>query len=220
MERITLISNDDRIQCGLLMEAKHVPQIFHPYSNPLGKSFIDWSVLWWRWFISIPRKYHPALDMIGNNAHTGQILPNVMFLCQTMESVIPFPIRTVTLQRGSCIFMPIINWVSILHVDGENDVELTSVAKTRMDLVENMKVTIGNKVLTKLWKKYRFHSGVIDVMLPDDNILDQSRGPSRLVSDGYWLFTKPLNNNIKIRTFGTCSSGVTRIGVTYDIQVS
>lgn len=202
------------------MEAKDVPQIFHPFSNPLGKSFIDWGILWWRWFISIPRKYHPALDMAGINAHRGQTLSDVIFLCQTMEGVTPFPVRTITVRRGSCIFMPIINWVSILHVDGESDVELSSVAKTRMDLVENMQVTIGNQVLTKLWKKYRFHSGAIDVMLPNDNILDQSAGPSRLVSDGYWLFIKPLNSNIKIRTFGTCSSGVTKIGVTYDIQVS
>lgn len=62
----------------------------------------------------------------------NQFDPNVLFLCQTIDSIKEDRTtqdRAITMRTGRSVFMPIINWVSVLHVDGQTDEELVSVAK-------------------------------------------------------------------------------------------
>ena len=66
---------------------------------------------------------------------------------------------------------------------------------------------------------FRIQSPFIDIMLPENNILDISPGITRVISEGYWIFLKPLQRNTSISTFGSCSSGATRIGVDYTIII-
>ena len=63
----------------------------------------------------------PLLIRTGSNAGINQHYLPVFFLCQTYEGVAMFPNRTIAIPENSLIFMPIINWISILHHDGNND---------------------------------------------------------------------------------------------------
>jgi len=185
-------------------------------SKPYGYSYGEWGARWWQWLFSIPRSKNPAFDPDGSNSNINQNNRNVFFLCQTyQERIYSIPNRTVTIPTQRSIFMPIINWVSVLHVDGETDNELAKVAKQRMDIVSNLEITINGRTIRDGLEGYRAQSPVFEIALPEDNIISLPPGITRAVSDGYWLFIKPLNNDIKLSSFGSCSSGLTKIGVNY-----
>ena len=192
--------------------------IFPVHSKPFGCTFEEWSTRWWQWLLSIPKSRSPAFDLTGANARVNQDNAQVFFLCQTYEEGAPLiPHRNVTVPTGTAIFMPIINWISILHHDGESEQELVEIAAKRMDVVANLQFTVNDFPVKKRLEEYRVRSDCFDIMLPKDNILSSPPGAIRAVSDGYWLFFKLSDGNTKISSFGSCSSGVTNIGVCYNL---
>jgi hypothetical protein len=188
-------------------------------TTPFKVSYRQWTVRWWKWLLSIPKPINPAVDHIGQNSHMGQKYRQVMFLCQTIENSGKIPNRKLALKYGKAVLMPIINWISIEHEDGENDNELKNIAKQRMDVVQKLEVTVNNLTFNTDLHRYRLMSPIFEIDLPEHNILDTSPGIRRFISDGYWLFFKPLRGPIRISSFGTCSSGVTAIAVNYQIDI-
>lgn len=193
--------------------------IFPIDSKPCGLTYSEWSTKWWQWLLSIPKSNNPAFDSTGNYANVNQNDPNVFFLCQTIESVASVPNRTITLPANRSIFMPIINWISTLHKDGETDREMIAIAKERMDVVANLEVTINGTTIKEGLEKYRAQSPFFDIILPEDNIVEVPAGPTRCISDGYWIFLEPLKKGTKLSSFSSCSSGVTKIRVSYDLNI-
>lgn len=169
--------------------------------------------------MSIPKKWSPTLDSIGNQAHESQVYPNVMFLCQTVEGSESIPKRSITLAEDRSIFMPIINWISILDVDGDTDEELYTVAKEKIDEVANIEFSINGATVDGDPRELRVSSPPFDAMLPDGNIFSLPSGQRRFLSDGYWIFLRPNSNLNSLTSFGSCSSGITRIGVKYNISI-
>ena len=193
-------------------------KIYHQNSMPLGLSFGEWSERWWRWLLTIPKSLNPAMDLSGDNAAIGQPDSNVFFLCQTIENVEQQPTRKICIRKGTSIFSPVINWVSNFYEDGHSEKDLIITARQRMDSIGNLQFYLNGKNVPGL-EKYRFLSKFFSVELPKDNIFNLPAGKARFVSDGYWVFTKPVITDTTIFTFGTCSSGVTKIGVKYYIKV-
>jgi hypothetical protein len=193
-------------------------KIYHQHSRPLGLSFSEWSVKWWQWLLSIPRPLNPAMESSGENAAVGQHDSKVFFLCQTIEGVKKQPNRKVSVQRGTSLFLPVINWVSNFYEHGNSEKELIEIATKRMDSIGNLEFNLNGDIIREL-KKYRFLSKFFSVELPKDNVLDLPSGKARLISDGYWVFTKPIIEDTTISTFGSCSSGITKIGVNYCIKI-
>ena len=115
--------------------------------------------------------------------------------------------------------MPIINWISILHIDGETDQELIEIANKGMDVVANLQITINGFTVKNGLEESQVQSPFFGVTLPEGNILGSPSGPIRAVSDGYWYFLKPLQGDTKLSSFGSCSSGVTKIGVNYNLSI-
>jgi hypothetical protein len=190
-------------------------------STPYGLSYREWSSKWWKWLLSIPKSINPSADSTGAHAYTNQ-RSDVFFLCQTLESVDVTPHRRVTVRAGQPMFMPIINWLSVLHVDGETDQELIIRAKNRMDVIKDLEIAINDLTIKEGLARYRAQSPVFEAVVPEDNVLGIREGPVRCFSDGFWLFLKPFRNdvnNVKIASFGSCSSGMTRIAVAYEIKI-
>jgi hypothetical protein len=193
--------------------------IFPIDSKPYGLTYGEWSAKWWQWAVNNPKSSSPMIDSTGANAKNSQNSPYVFFLCQTYEGVNSIPDRTIEIPRGRSIFMPIINWISILHNDGECEEELLTTAKKRMDVVANLEISVNQISIKKGLEKYRAQSPFFEFDLyEDDNILGLPAGQKRAVSDGYWLFIEQLKYGAKLTTFGSCSSGATRIGVNYNIS--
>jgi hypothetical protein len=193
-------------------------KIYHQNSKPLGLTFSEWSAKWWRWLLLIPKSLNPAMDSSGQNASLGQANSKVFFLCQTIEAVNEQPSRKICIQRGTSLFLPVINWISNFYEHGNTERDLIDVATKRMDTIGNLEFNLNGNNIQGLGK-YRFQSKFFTVELPKDNILDLPPGKARLISDGYWVFTEPIIADITIFTFGSCSSGVTKIGVRYYIKV-
>jgi hypothetical protein len=193
-------------------------RIYARDSRPFGLSLSDWSTKWWQWLLSMPKEINPTNDATGENASIGQFDPNVFFLCQTVESVKKYPSRKVSIPKGRSIFMPVLNWISNFYKHGRSDQELIDTARARMDAIGRMEVLLDGENIQGL-EQYRLLTGFFFVDLPKDNILDLPPGVTRLTSDGYWLFTQPVLKNTTISTFGSCSSGITKIGVSYSIEV-
>jgi hypothetical protein len=193
-------------------------EVYSKDSKPFGLTFGEWSVRWWQWLLLIPKDRNPAMDPTGQNASIGQLDPNVFFLCQTVEGVTQQPARRIIIPRGRSIFMPILNWISNFYKHGSSEQELIEIARTRINAIGNMQVKLGRKNIPGL-EAYRFLSQFFVVEMPTNNILDLPPGKTRFVSDGYWLCTGPILNNITISTFASCSSGMTKIGVDYFVNV-
>ncbi len=198
-----------------------VPNLIYPvHSKPFGHTYGEWSARWWQWLLSIPKSKNPLDDSTGVNAHINQKYQNIFFLCQTHENAAPpIPSRAVTVPMGTSVFMPIINWISVLHVDGETDEELIEIANKRMDVVANLEFMIDGLSIKHGLEEYRAVSPFFEVWLPEDNIFASGPGMTRAISDGYWLFLKPLKSDTTICSFGSCSSGVTKIGVNYNLSI-
>jgi hypothetical protein len=180
-------------------------------------SYGEWSAEWWKWFLSIPKNCNPAFDLDGSNANINQNCSPVFFLCQTFENTDVLPYRTVSIPANSLIFMPIINWLSLIHQDGETDEQLLTVARNKMDVVTYLQFIV-NGIHVRRGLAHRALSPFFEVELPKDNILGLSPGVRRAVSDGFWVFLKPRENAIDLISMGACSSGLTKIGVKYRIN--
>ncbi len=199
------------------MELKDL--IFGINERPFGLSYSDWTVKWWNWIIQIPKEINPLFDINGKNAYLNQIDSNVFFLCQTLESSDKIPVRNIKIPKETSVFMPIINWISILHEDGENDQELLSTARERMNAVKDLQININElELTTNQLKEFRVQSPIVDMFLPKKNIFDHPSRKTRIVSDGFWIFLKPISDSIRIESLGSCSSGITKIGVDYNIN--
>lgn len=193
--------------------------IFPIDSKPHGLSFGNWSIKWWQWISSIPKDNNPALDWTGSRVYEKQNDSRVLFLCQTYEGVKKTPFRRNRISKGISIFMPIINWISIMNQDGESDKQLLEIARKRMDVVGPLEITINGITINSGLEKFRVQSPFFEIDLPRNNLFEMRSGKSRCVSDGYWLFLQPIYNDLKLSSYSSCSSGVTKIKVNYELTL-
>lgn len=176
--------------------------LFCKNDRPQGITYENWTISWWKWLVGIPRLTNPAMDLTGENANLNQPNRRVFFLCQTIESIQSIPWRTISIPFGTMLLMPIINWLSIWGADGNTDDELAEVAKKRMDIVSNLRFSINDCPLSIDLEKCRITSTPFHVYFPPDNIFDIGEPKYRTVlSDGYWIFLKPLKSDSVITTY-------------------
>jgi hypothetical protein len=182
-----------------------------------GLSGVEWSVRWWRWILSISKSHNPTFDRTGKYSGMCQKYKRVFFLCQTFGNFDGKIIRKARIPRDTALFMPIINWISVSGVDGETASELKSIAKRKIDSVADLRLILNGEDICGL-SQFRYQSPIFGIVLPKNNILELESGFRRCVSDGYWIFLKPMNYMI-LSSYGSCSSGVNRIEVTYELSM-
>jgi hypothetical protein len=189
-------------------------------AKPYGASYREWSIKWWQWLSSIPKHNNPAFDWSGAKIYENQHDLPILFLCQTYEGVRNTPFRRNRIAKGTSIFMPIINWISIMHYDGDSDTQLLEIARSKMDIVGPLEITINGITINNGLEKFRVQSPFFEIDLPKNNLFDLPSGKSRCISDGYWLFLYPVYENLRLSSFSSCSSGVTKIKVNYELIIS
>ncbi len=190
--------------------------IYPVQSIPFGLTYSEWTIKWWQWILSFPKSHNPACDNTGAFAAERQEDTNVFFLCQTIETAKQYHGVRSTLPADKSIFMPIINWISI-QVNNDTDDELLRDAIMHTDEVANMQFTIDDEPVENL-RDYRVMSPFFNVVFPKDNVFNVSPGSHRCVSDGFWVFFRPLKKIAKVSSYGSCSSGITKISANYYLQ--
>ena len=191
-------------------------ELFAADSRPFGRTCAEWTAEWWKWALSIPKSRNPIVDQSGKNCANNQAGP-VWFLAGTLGGPTE---RSCTISSEKGILFPIINIeCSFAEGGGATDEELSARAKFEMDQIINMHATINGIRFDNL-KEWRFQSPVFSVTLPYNNILGLPAQTTRMVSEGYWLFLKPLPpGQYSLNSFGSCLAGRIKIQVYYHLTI-
>ncbi len=158
-------------------------------SSPFNITYSDWTSKWWKWAYSIPKDIHPAFDDTGKFCQEGQNTP-VWFFAGTYERSV---IRYCEVPKDVGILFPILNSECsfIEHPKLKTKEELINCAKIIQDKVIPQYATL-DKVEIKNLSDYRIQSNLFNFSLPENNILDLPAQMTQAVSDGNWVFLKPL----------------------------
>jgi hypothetical protein len=191
-------------------------ELFTPDSRPFGRTYADWTASWWQWVLSIPKIDNPLLDQNGKNCANNQSGP-VWFLAGTLQGQAE---RSCTIPADKAILFPVINYeASVAEGDGTTDEELTARVRYEMDEITNMRAMVSGTNVNEL-RQYRIQSPPFNVTLPTDNVLGLPAQTTKMMSEGYWLFLKPLEpGNYDLYSFGSCLAGRIKIGISYHLTV-
>lgn len=185
----------------------HSSPIYSAYDNPYGMSYGKWTARWWEWAYSIPLKINPAYDNTGKLCSINQTSP-VWFLPGTYGHEV---VRKCTLTNNTSILFPILNsecsYAEFPYL--KNETQLRDCAKAEQDKINSLEASIDGIKLANL-NQYRIQSPLFNFTLPEDNILHLKPQTTQAVSDGNWIFLRPLsigNHTISFRGDTADSSG-------------
>jgi hypothetical protein len=163
--------------------------VFETGSSPFNLTYADWTAKWWQWAYSIPQSIHPAYDDTGKFCKEGQKKPTWFFPGTYQHSVI----RYCEIPYGVGILFPILNsecsFVEYPQMKTKED--LSNCAKKIQDKTVPEFVTLNGVKIPNL-ENYRIQSDIFNFTLPKSNILNLPSETSQAVSDGNWVFLKPL----------------------------
>lgn len=163
------------------------PRIFPPQSRPYGKSYGQWSALWWQWVSQFPV---PESPLFGSRCPDVGQSGEVWFLAGTSEGTV---VRACTVPAGKALFFPVANTVS-WNSPGESytEQELGDRAAQLLELAKELACTIDGTAVKDL-DRFRVLSPAFDLHLPENNIHGEVPGDySPAVSDGWWIMLEPL----------------------------
>jgi hypothetical protein len=157
--------------------------------SPLGQTWEKWVESWWTWCYYDPYGENPADDRTGKLSSKGQVLHDVWYLAGTFGGKAQ---RTCQVPKGMSIFFPIINDLISFHTDQhlKTESELHAYAKADLDHTLLLAAKVDGCELQNL-NSYRVHSSLFQITLP----VEAGRSApvrTQAVSDGYWIFLKPL----------------------------
>jgi hypothetical protein len=198
---------------------ENVITLFTRNQKPFGKTWEQWTIEWWQWFLSYPKKINSAYPGTGLNFafHNN----NVIFLAGVDSNIGPVE-RTITIPSQKAILFPIINFITSYLEDPEIrcDEDLISSTKSNIDDIRIKQVRVDEtNILTG--NESRVFSNIFTLHFPPNNLYDIESGFTRACADGYWCFLKSLSpGEHKIYTFGSCLAGRIKIEVTYYLNVT
>jgi hypothetical protein len=169
------------------------PRVFGIDARPYNLSYGEWTARWWQWALSIPIGKNPLLDDNGTHCTEGQNGP-VWFLAGTTGKTYSAS-RLCNIPSGKGILLPIIasefSFAEFPSAKAEED--LFSYVSKDLDSCSLLEAVVDDFVLQKL-DRYRIRSGPFDINLPFNNVWNVIPGPTKAVSDGFWIFLGPLND--------------------------
>jgi hypothetical protein len=195
-----------------------LPQtIFSDTDQPYGKSWSEWSELWWRWMISIPKDNNPGMGHDHQGSNQFQYNEDIIFLAGSFD-IGNCTNHDVKVQYGKALFFPLINAINSSSEDPE--------IKTKEDLLEwskhDIKIIAKKELLIngEPFLPQLVISEPFNVEYPPNNVFNADPGPTTAISCGYWVFLQPLpKGNYKIKASGSCSSGAINVNVNYRLAV-
>lgn len=182
------------------------PGVFGINESPYGKTYEEWTKEWWQWLVSIPSDLNPSLDRTGENCDIDQG-GSVFKLTGTGGGT-----KEVNCEIPSnmAILFPVIA-VECSFVESpalKTETDLHDCATSDQDSVTRLSARINGIEIRDIGK-YRLHSGLFNLTFPDNNIFGVQEGQSEAVSDGYWVFLKPLTSGSHLiefsATLGECT---------------
>ena len=193
--------------------------LFEPDSVPFGVTIPEWIIRWWRWLLTSSLETNPASDKLGICSELRQDDPYMWFLAGTFGGSAN---RTCNVPVGRAILIPIINYECSFAdeplITSEQELELK--CKKEIDDIKHLSVSIDGVTFTNL-ERYRVRSPVFSINLKENNILGVNSGLTKMITDGFWIFLKPLKiGDHNVTSYGSCRSGKIRIQTTYNLNIA
>jgi hypothetical protein len=163
--------------------------IVSPISVAYGRTYAEWSELWWQWDLAIPVPVNPTVTP-GADCHVGQS-GKVWFLYAGPPTV------NCTVPSNKALFFPVANTecsdLEPAPFHGDTPNERATCAKGWIDFLTNLSTTINGVPVENL-TSYRTMSSDFRFKAPANNILGVP-GPAtgRSTGDGYYLMLAPLS---------------------------
>jgi len=161
--------------------------------SPFGKSWEKWVELWWQWCYSFPEGSSPVADLTGQFSKNGQSYDSVWFLAGTFGGKAE---RNCTITKEMAIFFPILNDIISYYTDPQlkTQSDLDAYAKLDLDHTNFISAKVDGHEIPNLYS-YRVHSHLFPISVPNKND-KEFRVKTEAISDGYWLFLKPLSSGM------------------------
>lgn len=168
--------------------------IYPPESIPYGLTYAQHAENFWKWLLPMPADNSPMEDPTGAKCKNDQADSNssVFYLSHNSGGRSD---RTCEVPAGKGLLIPVMNFEqSDKENPGASVQDLDSITKKDQDSVNNLYLNIdGKEYRSKDLLKYRTHTGVFDVVFPDNGIYGVMKGgPSKVVADGFYILTEPL----------------------------
>jgi hypothetical protein len=189
---------------------------YEPDSSPHGASYGQWTVRWWRWFLSTP-----ADNGSGKFVSKNQATNDVLFLSGKVgDGNRDFPSRTCAIPSSTAILFPVIN----CEVNSLERPELTK----EEDLIRYVRAEENTIILKECSvdgspipaRRVKSDPIIFDVELCENNVYGvKGGGKTTAAADGYWVFLKPLSKGEHRITFrGSCEFGRLNSGADYVLK--
>ena len=163
--------------------------VYNVDSNPFNVSYADWTEKWWQWAYSLPQNIHPAYDNTGKFCKESQKEPVWFFPGTYQQSVI----RYCEIPYGVGILFPILNSECsfVEYPQMKTKEELSNCARKIQDTTVPVFATLNGVEIPNL-ENYRIQSDIFNFTLTENNILNLQPQTTQAISDGNWVFLKPL----------------------------
>jgi len=168
--------------------SKRSPRIYETDSKPFGKSYTEWTAVWWQWLGGIPKNRNPACHGTSNFCNESQGNPNVWFLAGRFGGSAETVTRKCTIPHGKAILFPIINYECSFEDEPsiKTDEELVQRCRDEIDKIGEIYASIDGENIDM--SKYRVNSGCFTINVPSHNCFGARSSVRTMASDGYWLF--------------------------------
>lgn len=168
--------------------------VLPPQSNPLGKSYAQWSAAWWQWSLALPVENHPSIDTADIDVTAGQS-GNVWFLASTFGTMK----RDVTIPAGTALFIGMLNVeTSSLEAApffGATEAEQRAIANSFADLIVDVSFSIDGRAVPNI-EAFRVESPQFEFTAPTPWIFGPTGGTGTSVADGYYVMVTPLPKGV------------------------
>jgi hypothetical protein len=194
-------------------------RVVAPTETYAGKTYSQWSAVWWKWALSIPEPNSPVTDDTGADCAIRQDQRAWLLAGNTGGSTS----RACTVPASKAILLPVINAACWSPEDGETEADLRNCAASLMDEVTETSASIDG-VPVDLGPasegKFRFVSSLFTAKFADGNGFGVPEGKRNVVADGFWLIVKPMTVGAHTIDFhGSAPAFGFELTVHYDLTV-
>src|SRR5918992_4981379 len=168
------------------------PGVFALDSKPYGNSYEDWTIKFWQWLLAFPADKSPMTDQTGELCGENQNSSSPVFFLAFLGG--GSAVRTCDVPAGKAILVPI-NVVECSYAEfpgAKTDEELHTCAEEDESSNPGLFLSVDGREFKDL-EKYRVHSRAFNVTFAENNVFATTPGPTRAVSDGYWVILEPLS---------------------------
>lgn len=189
-------------------------------SSPYGITFGAWTVRWWKWCYSIPRRRNPTIDSTGKFCAEGQEGHTWFLAGIWVRKKRNYPHRKCSVPSDVSILFPLINCEeNPREYPKKNTQEKLRLSLSKdMATVRELKCCVDDEELPP----QLVHSDpeFFSITIRSDMALNNKGGETMMTTSGYWVFLKPLpKGNHHISFEGSYKYGRLHAGAIYDISV-